>query len=115
MHLALVIDIRGEVDQEGLNRLRSFLHLSKQGRLTDDWDQKFGSRVVRTVRGADLRVGLFRNFDGSWKIQVLGAQRYDSGSSEINSLRAELVEGIYAAGYEAAARAKPSFGTAEDA
>ena len=41
-HLVLVIDIEGDVDQAGLERLRTHLNLTKQGRLSDDWDEEFG-------------------------------------------------------------------------
>ena len=46
MHLAVVIDIDGTVDQAGLDRLRAHLNLTKTGRLTDDWDQTFGRRMI---------------------------------------------------------------------
>jgi hypothetical protein len=37
MTLILVIDIDGNVDQSGLERLRTHLDLKSHGRLTDDW------------------------------------------------------------------------------
>lgn len=111
-HLVLVVDIQGRIDQEGLERLRANLSLKKQGRLTDDWDQEFGHRRITRSSGAYSSVGLFRNFDGSWKVQVTDTEKLDPNSTEIASLRNELVEGITKSGYQATVRAKPTFGAA---
>ncbi len=113
MHLVLKIDIRGDVDQSGLERLRTHLGLKKQGRLSDDWDQEFGYRKIERATGQHANMGLFRGFDGSWKVQVLDTEKLGPNADEIALLRAELVEGITAAGYEATVRAKPTFGTAQ--
>ncbi|MHC9292582.1 hypothetical protein ACRCUN_08930 [Mycobacterium sp. LTG2003] len=109
-NLVLVIDIHGTVDQSGLERLRSHLRLKKQGRLSDDYDQEFGYRVIETSVGQRINVGLFRQFDGSWVLDA-STSAADIGPEELSRLRAELVEGIAAAGYEAVVRTKPSFGT----
>jgi hypothetical protein len=110
-HLVLVIDIDGNVDQSGLERLRTHLDLKKHGRLTDDWDQKFGSRVIQPVDGERTSISLFRNFDETWKIQVTDTREADPNTDELAMLRAELVEGITAAGFQAIVRAKPTFGS----
>jgi hypothetical protein len=111
MHLILVIDIDGDIDQSGLERLRAHLNLEEQGRLSDDWDQEFGYRIIQPEGEQQTDIGLFRNFDGSWKIQVLASRQPDPSSDELALLRAELVNGITAAGYQATVRAKPTFGT----
>lgn len=54
----LVIDIPSEVDQQGLERLRTHLGLRKQGRLSDDWDQEFGYRLSESASGHRIKVGL---------------------------------------------------------
>jgi len=109
MHLVLVVDIDGGIDQCGLERLRAHLDLKKQGRLTDDWDQEFGYRTIEETSGQRIKVGLFREFDGSW---LIDASASDPGVSteEIALLRDELVQGIAAAGYQASVRAKPTYG-----
>ena len=112
MPLVLVIDIHGEIDQSGLERLRSSLDLAQQGRLTDDWDQEFGHRRIDTANGTRFRIGLLRNFDGSWKIQVVESIRSETVSDEFAQLRKRLLDGIKSAGYRAAVRDKPSFGSA---
>ena len=111
MTLILVIDIDGAVDQHGLERLRTHLNLKSHGRLTDDWDQKFGSRDVQPVSGQATRITLFRNFDETWKVQVSDTRADMPGADEMATLRAELVEGITAAGFHATVRPKPTFGT----
>ena len=67
MHLVLVIDIDGDVDQSGLERVRSHLNLEKQGRSTDDWDQEFGYRIIEAASGQRTDIGLWREFDESWR------------------------------------------------
>jgi hypothetical protein len=109
-HLVLVIDIDGDVDQPGLERLRTHLNLKKQGRLTDDWDQEFGYRVIEAANGQRTDVGLWREFDESWKVSVLATSQPDPTNDELAPLRTELVEGITAAGFQATVRAKPTFG-----
>jgi hypothetical protein len=111
MHLVLVVDIDGDVDQSGLERLRTHLNLKKQGRLTDDWDEEFGYRIIEDASGQRINIGLFRNFDGSWKISVLATSQPDPSNDELAPLRAELVEGVTAAGFQATVRATPTFGS----
>lgn len=111
MTLILVIDIDGDVDQSGLERLRTHLNLKSRGRLTDDWDQKFGTRDAHTANGQAASVTLFRNFDETWKVQVSHTRDDMPVADEIAMLQAELVEGITAAGFQATVRPKPTFGT----
>jgi hypothetical protein len=75
MHLILKIDIHGDVDQTGLNRLRTHLDLKKQGRLTDDWDQQFGYRKIERPGGQYTKIVLYRDFDGSWEVQVIDTEK----------------------------------------
>ena len=79
-HLVLVIDIDGDVDQAGLERLRTHLNLKKQGRLSDDWDEEFGYRIVEEASGQRINIGLFRISNESWKISVLTTSQPDPGS-----------------------------------
>lgn len=111
MTLSLVIDIDGAVDQPGLERLRTHLNLKSHGRLTDEWDQKFGSRDVQTVSGRAIHITLFRNFDETWKVQVSATPDNMPEAGEISILRTELVESIVAAGFQATVRPRPTFGT----
>jgi hypothetical protein len=111
MHPILVIDIRGEVDPSGLDRLRTHIHLTKRGRLTDDWDQEFGYRIIDISNGQRINIGLFRESDGSWLVDA-SASSPNIDSDALTQLRTELVEGIAAAGYEATVRDKPTYGPA---
>jgi hypothetical protein len=108
MQLVLVIDIDGDVDRSGLERLRAHLNLKKQGRLTDDWDQEFGYRTIEERSGQRIKIVLYREFDGSWLVDV-SASGADLSAEEIGLLRAEFVQGIAAAGYQATVRAKPTY------
>ena len=107
--LLLVIDIDGVVDQTGLERLRTHLDLKKFGRLTDDWDQQFGYRKIERADGQYTKIVLYREFDGSWLVDASDSGS-DVSTEEIALLRAELVRGIAAAGYQATVRAKPTYG-----
>ena len=111
MHRALVIDLDGTVDQEGLDRLRAHLNLVKDGRLTDDWDQAFGDRKIERSAGHYLMIDLYRNFDETWEVSVSDTDERDPNDPELTSLRDELVDGITAAGYQPTVRAKPTYGT----
>ncbi|WP_193043937.1 hypothetical protein [Mycolicibacterium baixiangningiae] len=51
LHDILVINIHRDVDQSGLERLRTQLSLRKFGRLTDDGDQQFGYRKIEQASG----------------------------------------------------------------
>lgn len=113
MHLILKIDIHGDVDQSGLERLRTHLELRKQGRLTDDWDETFGKRTIKYPDGRSTKIALYRHAnDGSWTVNV---STTDPGSAndDVAELRAELVSGITAAGFQPSVRAKPTYGTSE--
>lgn len=110
----LVVDVHGAVDQYGLERLRAHLELQKRGRLTDDWDQAFGDRKMERAGGQYRKLGLYRQFDGSWIVSVSDTEKLDPNSADLVALRTELVGAIEAAGYEATIRAKPTYGTYTD-
>ncbi|WP_082698442.1 hypothetical protein [Mycobacterium sp. GA-2829] len=95
----LLIDILGDVDQSGLRRLREHLHLSAFGRLTDEFDQQFGSRTIECPSGHRAKIVLYREFDWSWQVQVVASTA--SSADELASLKAELLSGIRAANYSA--------------
>lgn len=109
MYDILEIDIRGDVDQSGLERLRTHLNLKKFGRLTDDWDQQFGYRKIERANGQYTKVVLYREFDGSWQVQVIDTEELDPNAHGFALLRDELVGGITAAGYPATARVNPTY------
>lgn len=93
----------------GLDRLRTHLNLTKFGRLTDDWDQQFGYRRIERANGQYTKIDLFRESDGSWLVDA-STSGSDVSTEEIALLRAELVQGIAAAGYQATPRTKPNYG-----
>jgi hypothetical protein len=111
MTLILVIEIDGDVDESGLDRLRTRLNLKGRGRLTDDWDQEFGYRTVEDASGQRTNIVLFRNFDESWKVSVHVTGQQEPSTDELALLRAALVEGIAGAGFRATVRAKPTSGS----
>ncbi|BCI52140.1 hypothetical protein NIIDNTM18_14180 [Mycolicibacterium litorale] len=110
MHDILVMDIRGDVDQSGLERLRTTLDLKKFGRLTDDWDQQFGYRRIARRGERYAKIVLFREFDGSWQLQVIGTEGIEFTPDERATLEADLMSGIRAAGYQATVRNGPVSG-----
>lgn len=111
LHLALVIDIDGEMNQSTLQLLRDHLRLRKQGRLTDDWDQHFGTRRIVYSNGQHRNVDLWRQFDNSWTVDVLDTDDLDVGPEALDLLRDELIAGIKAAGFTATVRDQPTFGS----
>lgn len=102
------IDIDGAVDQAGLDRLRAHLKLTKRGRLTDDWDQTFGHRMIKRTAEQYTNIHLFRNDDGSWELSVTDTERRDPNDAAMASLRTELINGLIAAGYQPHVRANPT-------
>jgi hypothetical protein len=113
IRLILKIDIHGEIDQAGLDRLRIHLKLKKQGRLTDDWDETFGKSQIQFHDGRIAKVALYRHSeDGSWTVNV-SAPEPGLSTDELAGLRTELVAGITAAGYEANVWDRPTYGPAQ--
>lgn len=113
MNLILVIDLHERVDQANLEALRSHLNLTKQGRLSDDWDQAFGYRIIHQPSGERTIVHLYRQSDESWVVSV-STDGSPPSTSELSQLREELIHGITAAGLGATVRAKPTYGSAAD-
>ncbi|OBF46958.1 hypothetical protein [Mycolicibacterium monacense] len=110
LHDILAIDIQGDVDQAGLERLRTHLGLKKFGRLTDEWDQQFGYRKIDQPGGHYAKIVLYRDFDGSWEVQVMGSENLDLGTDGISALKRELLNGMEAAGFLASVRDEPTSG-----
>lgn len=93
------IGIQGSVDQDGLDRLRTELQLTKQGRLSDSWDEAFGKRFIEPSDGMGVRVSLYRDSDdGAWSVNVSATEPYPD-QAYARALQAELIEGITSAGY----------------
>lgn len=110
MHGVLTIDILGNIDQAGLDRLRDRLNLHKYGRLTDDWDEQFGYRKIERADGNYTKIVLYRDFEGAWDLEVMDTEEVNLNAQEVALLCSELVDGIAAAGYEATVRNGPTFG-----
>jgi hypothetical protein len=101
MHLILKIDIHGDVDQTGLEKLGAHLRLKKRGRLTDDWDETFGKRLIEYPDGRRIQIALFRHAnDRSWTVNVSTTDPVFA-NDDVTKLRAELISDITAAGFEA--------------
>lgn len=113
MNLILVIDLHERVDQANLEALRSHLNLTKQGRLSDDWDQAFGYRIIHQPSGERTIVHLYRQSDESWVVSV-STDGSPPSTSELSQLREELIHGITAAGLGSTVRVKPTYGSAAD-
>ena len=109
MYDIMEIHIRGDIDQSGLERLRAHLDLKKFGRLTDDWDQQFGYRKIVRANGQYTKIVLYREFDGSWQVQVIDTEELDPNSDGFTLLRDELLGGLAAAGYPGIVRANPTY------
>lgn len=110
LHDILTFDLQGDVDQAGLERLRTHLGLKKFGRLTDEWDQQFGYRKIEKPGGHYTKTVLYRDFDRSWEVQVTGSEDLDLHTDELAVLKRELLERIEAAGFRASVRDEPTSG-----
>lgn len=95
---ALKIDILETLDQESLDRLRRVLDLTPRGRLSDDWDYKFGYRVLEGD-GAEATDAVLWRADGSpWHIEISYSAGNRPSGAELAKWRKEIIDGIKAAG-----------------
>jgi hypothetical protein len=68
----LEVTFTGSVKAPELGRLRTSLGLSKHGRLSDDWDDDFGSRELSPRSSGWIYLILVRDLqhDGWWKVSL---------------------------------------------
>jgi hypothetical protein len=110
LHLVTRIRVHGHVDQQGLERLRAELRLTKQGRLSDDWDENFGNRRIERPSGESFKVSLYRHSaDGTWTVNVSTTQPLPD-DREVAALRDRLVANVAAAGFQATSQPSPRYG-----
>lgn len=95
MKLQLSIYLEGEFDGHMLEVFRHRLGLRKRGRLTDDWDEQFGSRTLDfpDPRG-EFWLDLSRETSDSWVVEL---------SYEVDPLPADEMERLRQQTLEAAA------------
>jgi hypothetical protein len=70
MEEALRIDLRGEMPQARLDRLRRLLGLESRGRLSDDEDVNFGYRYLQENESNDVEFTLYRFRDTEWSVSL---------------------------------------------
>jgi hypothetical protein len=66
----LTVDLRGQLDQAGLDGLRDALGLHRRGRLTDREDWEFGFRVLTAEGEAPATLRLWRYEDDRWAVTL---------------------------------------------
>ncbi|MQA81820.1 MAG: hypothetical protein GEV10_25670 [Streptosporangiales bacterium] len=95
----LRVEMRGDVDYEVLEILRSALHLEDEGRLGDDWDEEFGCRELRGEEEFEAWMTLWRHSPTEWSVSVATEVALDE--EEIASLRDEILEAARRGGLRA--------------
>lgn len=87
----LSIDLRGRLDQAGLTVLREVLALERRGRLTDQEDEKFGVRYLRSdLAGASLT--LWRSAEDRWRVSLRYSAADHVTREEIDEIMARVTE-----------------------
>ena len=87
----LSIDLRGELDQTGLNAVRDALGLTPHGRLGDREDWDFGTRYLRGDRSS-ASVTLWRYKDDRWWVSLLYSAADRVTQEEIDEIVAQVAE-----------------------
>lgn len=85
----LTVRLTGTVDQQVLDRLCTELQLEPEGRLGDDWDDKFGMRWLRPETDGAEWLELYRESDTEWDVQ-LSAEPPLPTAAEVAALRAQI-------------------------
>ncbi|MET9341778.1 hypothetical protein [Nonomuraea sp. NPDC003804] len=96
MTLQLSISISGPLGDH-LDTFRELLALDKRGRLSDDWDQEFGSRILQSRESGWIRLDLSRYEDDKWGIR-LTYERDPLPADEVEELRRQILEAAAAVG-----------------
>lgn len=96
MKQQLVVSISGDLGGD-LDKFRDLLQLSKHGRLSDDWDQEFGSHILRPRDDGLIRLDLSRYTDDKWGI-TLTYERDPLAEDELADLRNQIVAAAAAVG-----------------
>ncbi|RDI43583.1 hypothetical protein [Nocardia mexicana] len=95
---AFRIRIRENVDQCGLDRLRTALGLRACGRLSDDWDAEFGSRTLADTGVGSTWLTLSRTDEQRWYLRVSYPEDRPPASADVADWRREVTDGIHQAG-----------------
>lgn len=85
----LTVRLTGFVDQEVLDRVCEELQLDAEGRLGDDWDDKFGTRWLRPESEGVSWLDLYRDTDTEWDVEV-SAEPPLPTAAEIAALREQI-------------------------
>lgn len=82
----LTVRLTGTVDETVLDLLCAELGMEPEGRLGDDWDDKFGMRWLRPEAEGVAWLELYRETDTEWDI-LLSAEPPFPTASEITRIR----------------------------
>lgn len=95
---ALKIRLVEALDEQSLDRLVDALNLDGGGRLDDDWDYEFGSRVLKGTGIELTEIVLWRADEAPWFVKVSHPENQPPTDEELAGWRKEIIEGIKAAG-----------------
>ncbi|QQG98772.1 hypothetical protein HBE99_19545 [Mycobacteroides chelonae] len=71
--------------------------LKPAGRLSDDWDQEFGRRELRSWEQGWVKLGLWRNEDDDWSVDLI-YEKDPLPAAEAEQLRLKVLDAAAAAG-----------------
>jgi hypothetical protein len=70
LKMQFVVTMQGDLGSR-LVEFRERLQLTKRGRLSDDWDQQFGDRIIRSRDEGLIRLSLNRYADDDWNVSLV--------------------------------------------
>jgi hypothetical protein len=81
-----------------LTEFREWVGLQRRGRLSDDWDQEFGRREVRSREQGWVNLALWRGFeDDEWMV-TLKFEKDPLPAAEAEQLRQKVLDAAAAVG-----------------
>jgi hypothetical protein len=95
-----MIDIVEPLDEQSVERLQATLGLddTSAGRLDDDWDYEFGTRVLKGSGIELTEIVLWRADDDPWYVKISYPETQPPTAEELAIWRKEIIDGIKAAG-----------------
>jgi hypothetical protein len=99
LRLQFIVSISGDLGGR-LNNFRERLQLTKRGRLSDEWDEEFGYRIIRAGDEGLVRLDLDRYADDEWEVS-LAYEKEPLPGVEVEELLDEIFAAAAAVGVTA--------------
>ncbi|MEU9702536.1 hypothetical protein [Streptomyces sp. NPDC047981] len=96
MNEQLQIRMKGELGDR-LSAFREEVGLARRGRLSDEWDEEFGRRELRSKEEGRVRLTLWRYADDDWTVS-LTYERDPLPDAEVAELRRSILDAAARAG-----------------